>query len=331
MSYNNAIDLVSVAARAASARGVDLLEIMELLAKDYRTAQRYAAALQRCFPETERFRDEETGRFRWRLPRRSIAPLLVPTAEELAAMTVAETMLETSPGSDQAHALRRLHAKMLALIPDGRSLRLETDEEALLVALGHAVRPGPRHVAAEAVDQAISMALKGVCPLRVRYRGWNDEKPRDRVLGPHGLLLGMRRYLVAVDLEKIDGPMQHFRVDAIEEAEVLTGSFCRIEGFSIAEHAGRCFGSFQDADELKDVAWLFSLSAVDRAEGFVFHPSQVVERGEDGSLTVRFRASGLLEMCWHLYMWGDAVEVLSPPELVAMIEGHRRGDFPSLP
>jgi predicted DNA-binding transcriptional regulator YafY len=36
-------------------------------------------------------------------------------------------------------------------------------------------------------------------------------------------------------------------------------------------------------------------------------------------------------MTWHLYQWGDAVEVISPQELRAMVEAHRRPDFPALP
>ncbi len=46
---------------------------------------------------------------------------------------------------------------------------------------------------------------------------------------------------------------------------------------------------------------------------------------------VRFRASGWLEMAWHLYQWGDAVEVLAPDGLRALVEGHRRSDFEALP
>jgi predicted DNA-binding transcriptional regulator YafY len=42
-------------------------------------------------------------------------------------------------------------------------------------------------------------------------------------------------------------------------------------------------------------------------------------------------ASGHLEMAWHLYQWGDKVEVLAPPALRTMVENHRRGDFPALP
>lgn len=220
MSYRNAIDLLTVAARAASARGISLVEICELLERDYRTAQRVVKALREMFPELEEIPDEESRKARWRLPRTAIAPLLTPTADELAALTLAEEMMSKGAGVDQVQALRALHAKILALIPSDRSRRIEADEEALLMALGHTARPGPRPVGRESIDVAISTSLKGSSRLRIRYRGWKDKTARDRLVAPHGLLLGARRYLVAVDLEKVGGGIQHFRVDAIEEATV---------------------------------------------------------------------------------------------------------------
>jgi lambda repressor-like predicted transcriptional regulator len=45
MSYRNAVDLLTIAARAASMRGVSLNEIKDVLERDYRTAQRVVAAL----------------------------------------------------------------------------------------------------------------------------------------------------------------------------------------------------------------------------------------------------------------------------------------------
>lgn len=331
MSYRNAIDLLTIAARAASARGVSLDEICEILERDYRTAQRVVRALREMFTELEETQDEESRKTRWKLPRGAIAPLLTPTADELASLTLAEEMLSKGAGVDQVQALRSLHAKILALIPSDRSRRIEADEEALLLALGHAARPGPRPVGRENIDVAISTALKGSSRLRIHYRGWKDTIARERVVAPHGLLLGARRYLVAVDLGKIGGGIQHFRVDAIEDAAVLPETFVRKEGFDLDTHAERCFGSYQQEDGIHDVAWRFAPKAVPRAAGFLFHPTQTTEREDDGSLIVRFRASGLLEMCWHLYMWGDAVEVISPPELTRMVDGHRRDDFPAMP
>jgi hypothetical protein len=46
---------------------------------------------------------------------------------------------------------------------------------------------------------------------------------------------------------------------------------------------------------------------------------------------VRFKAAGWSATALHLYQWGDAVEVLAPPALPAMGEGHRCGDFDALP
>lgn len=303
-----------------------------MLERNYRTAQRLIQALGDLFPELEkRNDDDDPGHLRWYLPRSGIAPLLNPTAEELAALSLAEAALAKGAGTDHAKALRGLHAKILALIPTERSRRIEADEEALLMALGHAARPGPRPTSEEAVDLAISTALKGSSKLRIRYRGKKDMAARDRIVAPHGLLLGARRYLVAIDLGKPGGDVQHYRVDCIEEAAILSEPFLRKEGFDLAEHAQRCFGSYEDRHGIHDVVWKFSPEAAQQAQGFVFHPTQTAEFEPDGSLVVKFRAAGLLEMCWHLYMWGDAVEVISPPKLVDMVDGYRRSDFPALP
>ena len=48
---------------------------------------------------------------------------------------------------------------------------------------------------------------------------------------------------------------------------------------------------------------------------FLFHPDQTVSENDDGSLTVRFKAGGINEMCWHLFTWGDSVTVERPKAL----------------
>ncbi len=149
-------------------------------------------------------------------------------------------------------------------------------------------------------------------------------------MAPHGVLLGMRRYLVARDEDRDPG-LRHFRVDRIHAARLLGSSFTREPGFDIAAHAARAFGSFQDKARFGEVVWRFAPRAAETARAFVFHPGQRLEHQPDGSLVVRFEASGWLEMAWHLYQWGDAVEVLAPEGLRAMVEGYRRSDFEALP
>jgi predicted DNA-binding transcriptional regulator YafY len=76
-----------------------------------------------------------------------------------------------------------------------------------------------------------------------------------------------------------------------------------------------------------DVVWRFTPEAAPDARLYLFHPTQVMTDEPDGSLNVSFRAGGLREMCWHLFRWGDQVEILSPPELraamVAQADGAR--------
>ena len=48
-------------------------------------------------------------------------------------------------------------------------------------------------------------------------------------------------------------------------------------------------------------------------------PHARAESSKDGSLLVRFRAGGLLEMSWHLFTWGDEVEIIKPKKLASML------------
>ena len=57
----------------------------------------------------------------------------------------------------------------------------------------------------------------------------------------------------------------------------------------------------------------------------------VLTEEPDGALRVAFTASGWVEMAWHLYQWGDSVEVIAPAELRDMVRGHQRGDVGVLP
>lgn len=125
--------------------------------------------------------------------------------------------------------------------------------------------------------------------------------------------------------------MQHFRLDRLRDARLVKRSFQRDPGFDLATHAAYAFGSYHDDREYGEVIWRFAPKAAPVAREFTFHPRQDITEEADGSLTVRFRASGHLEMAWHLYQWGDQVEVLAPERLRGMVESFRRSDFPSLP
>lgn len=330
MSYAKAADLLKLAMMATSRQGVCLQDVEDEFGGVRRTAQRMITALQEVFPATDPYVGDD-GKHYWRLPSRAVAPLLTPSAEELVGLRSAMAELERADMHGEALQLRRLEQKVRALIPSDRTLRLATDEEALLEAMGFAARPGPRPALNAAVDAAISDALKGPFEVRIHYRSRTEVKPTWRIIEPLGLLLGSRRYLVGIDTAKRDGRYRHYRVEDIDKAEVRSKSFAYPAAFDLRTYATKAFGSYHDDREYCEIVWKFSAAAADRAARFQFHPSQVTELQADGSMIVRFTASGFLEMSWHLYAWGDDVEVLEPSELAAMVHPYRRSDFVALP
>lgn len=289
MSFAKAQELLKLAMMATRRSGVSLDEIMGEFGCVYRTAQRMTEALEAAFPQTEA-NEGDDRRKRWHIPARHVAALLSPSPEELAALSSGISQLEQAGMLQEASLTRSLAQKVRALVPPEKGSRLAVDEEALLEALGHAARPGPRPAAIREVDAAIYEALKGPFLLRFPYQKRGQAKPADRIVAPHGLLLGVRRYLVARDIAKPpSAPLQHFRVEEIEAAEVLEESFEFDHGFDIRRHAEKGFGSFENAAEYGDVVWRFSPEAAAHARRFVFHPTQTVEDEPDGSLLVRFK------------------------------------------
>lgn len=330
MSFAKAVDLLRLAMMATSRQGVCLSDVETEFGGVRRTAQRMIAALEEAFPATEHYVGDD-GRHYWRMPSRAVAPLLTPSAEELVSLKSAITELERVDMNGEAIQLRSLERKVRALIPSDRTLRLATDEEALLEAMGFAARPGPRPSMNKAVDLAISEALKGPFELSISYQSRSDAKPSWRTIEPLGLLLGSRRYLVGIDTAKRDGRYRHYRVEDIMEARVQTRIFTYPVEFDFGEYAKRAFGSYHHEAEYGEVIWKFAPEAAERAARFQFHPNQEAECMDDGSLLVRFSASGHLEMSWHLYAWGDSVEVITPPRLVDLVHPYRRSDFAALP
>lgn len=331
MSFQKATDLLRLAEMATSRyAGVSLLDIEEAFGVDRRTAQRMTKALEDTFPNCTTRHDEERRKF-WKLNAQDARLMLSQglRESELSALEIAIRRAERDGVANEVRALSTLRDRLLAAMPGVLARRVEADAEAMLEAYGFASRPGPKVRGSAQLLGTIAEALKGPHLLTLVYAGGRGPF-RERRLEPHGLLLGTRQYLVARDAGG-DGKMQHFRLDRIVSTRLEASSFARAPNFDLAVHAARAFGSYHDDREYGEVVWRFSPKAAPVARAFTFHPLQEMTEEPNGSLTVRFHAGGHLEMAWHLYQWGDAVEVLAPEALRALTERYRRGDFCALP
>ena len=145
------------------------------------------------------------------------------------------------------------------------------------------------------------------------------------------MLAGARRYIVGRPVNDPNGAIRTYRLDGVDAARVTDQPFVRPDNFDLQAFANQAFGVYQNDAEYGAVSWRFRPEAAEHARLYQFHPDQTMEDEDDGSLVVRFSASGQLEMCWHLYAWGDKVEVIEPEFLRRMVNDYRRGDFPAMP
>lgn len=315
MRQEKAAQILDLAmALKASAVGLTLDDIAARLGVSERTAHRLRDAVAQVFPALD-FRLGDDGRKYWSLPPGTVDRLVDIGADDLSLLATAAGRMAAQGNDDGAARLRRLSARIAALIPPKLAMRLEPDVEALMEAEGIAHRPGPRPVVSGEVLATIRQAIKAGDRLSITYRARRGSGPlQQRTVEPYGLLLGTRTYLAAHDPGRSGGPfLRLFAVGGIEAAALAGSSFSRDPTVSMAGFAAEAFGSFHEPPV--DVVWRFKGDAARDAAAFAFHPGQTVTTAADGSVTVRFRAGGILEMCWHLFTWGDSVEILEPARL----------------
>jgi predicted DNA-binding transcriptional regulator YafY len=298
-----------------SAGGLSLEDIRknysdEVLSR--RTAERLRDAVERLFPQLDQVNPGEVPK-RWRLPGGSTAALATITADELADIATAVSLLRRENMHAQADSTERVVSKIRALLKRPAILRIDPDLEALTEAEGLAKRPGPRSKINAEVVGGLRQAILGANKVRLHYHYRGSGKRGFETVHPYGFLYGMRHYLIAWSESDRARDFRSFALPNIERVELLDKTFTRKRGFSLQAYAERSFGVFQEKPF--DVEWRFSAKAAADAKTFLFHPTQTLEDQSDGSLIVRFRAGGALEMCWHLFTWGNEVEVLAPRHL----------------
>ena len=327
MSFSKAQYLIRLARLAASRRGgISLDEICQEFGISHRTAQRMTDALETTFTNVEAA-DGDDRRRRWRVADPMLDRLQPRQETAVEALEIASRAAQADGRLRYESALGDLRDGLLARLAPKDAARTEADAEAVLTAMGSVTRPGPRVNLTPKVLDAVIEALRG--PFRLRLRYGEPDAPV-RVIEPHGLLLGHRSYLVARQPTRGD-TILNFRMDRIHSAEPLNESFAFTPGFSLEDYAAQAFGVYQNPAQYGEVIWRFAPAAAARAAEFRFHPTQMLEPQDDGSLIVRFHAAGWLEMAWHLYQWGDKVEVIAPEGLRSLVKGHQRPDFDGLP
>lgn len=314
MSFEKTEDLIRLAFEMnGTAEGVSLQDIQNRYRVARRTAERMRDALERIFPGFELANEGELPK-RWRIRNSMLLTKVVGfSAEEIAALATASELARRENASDLSARLDSVAAKVRATVAPNVGRKVDTDVEALAEAEGIAMRPGPKQNIPAGILADLRQAILACHKVELHYRAGSTGLFSRQLVCPYGFLYGNRHYLVAYNTNDQARDYRLFRLGNIEKVENTKEPFRRRKDFSLKKYAEQSFGVFQEKPF--DVVWRFSPKVAPDARQFQFHPTQKMNEKPDGSLIVRFRAGGALEMSWHLFTWGDQVEVIRPKRL----------------
>ena len=311
MRYEPVSKVMHLAIRLQGARlGITVDEIEAELNVSRRTAERLRDAVEQSFGPLE---EVETGerRKRWRLRSDPLRELIRVAPEELAELESAAEGLDRAGLTDRAKAIRTVADKLRALWRPRTEVDTADELEVLMRTEGLAMRAGPRPHLESGLLPLLREALTTFRVVEFEYRARTTRATSRQRVEPYGVLYGNRAFLVG-PTDWADDP-RLWRLDRIREARILEQAFDRDPEFDLRSYAERAFGTFQE--EPVDVVLRFDEDAAHDARNFLFHPTQTSEWNQGGTLTVRFRAGGIEEMCWHLITWGESVTVEKPLHL----------------
>jgi predicted DNA-binding transcriptional regulator YafY len=292
---------------SSSAEGLTLDEMAAALGVGRRTAERLRDAVRQVFPQMEELDDPPTRRFR--IAAGMDGAFLSPTPEELAALRGAQAVLAAQGAEARAEALGVLEHKILAGVRAAARRRIAPDLEALVQAEAIAVHAGPRPFDDARVLDMVRQAIKSLRTLQFLYDG-GGAPGRRREVTPCGILFGRSNYLVA---SENGGPPRSWRFDRMRGVEITERPAAPPALFNLADYAAESFGIYHGQPE--NVVLRVAPERSADALSWRFHANQRIERQPDGCVVVTFRAAGMLELAWHLFTWGDAIEILAPPIL----------------
>jgi len=312
MAYEKTYELLDLAIWMQSTReGISLNDIKHRFNVSRRTAERMRDMIVTKFPQTVEIIEENNSK-RWYIPQGTLKDFIQFSAEELSVLETISSLLDKQQLQGKKEIFQNIINKIKASIKPDVYRRIETDAEALLEAEGFICHPGPKLKIDNRIISTIRQAILECHQIKITYLNKMSKKTSINILDPYGFMYGERNhYLVAHHSDGYFGDNVHnFILSNIKSVEILDIPFVPVEGFSLQKYAEQSFGAYHE--EPFDVEWLFDKEAAEEASQYIFHPTQTMLKNDDGSLTVKFKAGGRLEMDWHLYTWGNHVKVIKP-------------------
>jgi len=300
--------------------GLTINQIVERSGKSRKTVLRWLEKIEIEYPQVEIVKQREYGGGPYRISlkgyRRHGARPNLPhrfTADELATLDSAIAFLRDQNMAPKFHRLERIREKLLDLLSDRELKEFELYSGPVRKAAAWAPRPHPQLRIDETVERPIAEAITQMSVVKFDY--CSQEDLSKCTIAPAGFLYSTRPYLVGWPSWDVSGEPRKFRLEKIRNVRTTDKTFTFPEDFDLKEYAEEAIGPFHGPKF--DVVLRFAPHASPDAMLWVFNKRQQIDLKKDGSTIVRFRTSGDVALCHHLFTWGDAVEILEPSELRA--------------
>lgn len=234
-----------------------------------------------------------------------LKPLTFALDEAAALLQCAQAFVKDA--IPLSRALQRAQERILASLPAEK--QREADE--LRHVIDIKVSKYPSQVCTDTfscVEQAVHKKLR----IKVKYYTKSTDQLTERLLEPYIIAFrGKAWYLVAYC--HLRCAVKLFRIDRIQEVEVLPDTFVVPRNFSAAAYFD---GSWliEQGDPLR-VKLRFLPEAAKWVRDEQYHQSQRMVEEEDGSLLFEVTVNGSREITKWILSFGPAVEVLEPDTL----------------
>ena len=200
MAYEKTYDLLDLAIWMQSSReGVSLNNIMDRFNVSRRTAERMRDMIVTKFTQTEEIIGENNTK-RWYIPQGTLKDFIQFSAEELAVLELACSLLENNQLQGKKETFINVINKIKASIKPDVYRRIEPDTEALLEAEGFICRPGPKLKINNQIVGTIRQAILECHQIKIIYYNKNSKKQSVNILDPYGFLYGEKQVLPKINI-----------------------------------------------------------------------------------------------------------------------------------
>ncbi|MEW6365724.1 MAG: WYL domain-containing protein [Acidobacteriota bacterium] len=316
--------VIHIDRRLRSGSCLPLATLANELEASKRTVQRYVEFLRDRVDAPVEFDRRRRG-YRY-TDERFVVPAVALSEGELIALYVAGPVLLRYRGTEFGRRIETAFRKIEQYLPDRVRLHLLPIEERI----GGKANDVASRDEIERFDLLVKATLSDR-RLRIDYYSAHRGAEEEREVDPYALrFVNGEWYLIGFCHTR--GSVLTFHVGRVRAAAETGDGFLRPAGFSADAYLADAFGVFRDprigsgaGDTVtREVLLKFDAFAARFVREHEWHESQSIAERPDGSIELRMRVTGMVEVERFVLAWGEHAEVLHPADLRTRVASRLR-------